>query len=124
MPQLFIYLFQIYGNLQEDDQPSKLNFNLANNKFWRPFFNKGYVNPGLGSVQTDNPTYLPTDPQYAIDLQDTYVATNRSYLLFLLSVTQDSLCLGLAILSYIFVGVCVCLILCALPNGTVTHRFT
>ena len=40
---------------------------------WRPFFNKGYVNPGLGSIQVDAPVYLPIDMQYALNLQDKYV---------------------------------------------------
>lgn len=60
----------IYGNIQSEEHPSKLIFNTANIKCWKPFFSKAYPNPGLASIQSDRLNYIPVDAQFAINLED------------------------------------------------------
>lgn len=56
-----------------DELPSKMSYNIANAKLWKPFFTKSFLYPGLASVQENEPKYLPIDNQYAINLEDKYV---------------------------------------------------
>ena len=60
----------MYGNIQKFEEPSKMNFNVANTKDWKPFFNKSYPNPGLASIQVDNLMYMPIDAGYVVNLQE------------------------------------------------------
>ncbi|XP_065666713.1 coiled-coil and C2 domain-containing protein 2A isoform X3 [Hydra vulgaris] len=60
----------IFANIQNEEHPSKLNFEITNQKYWRPFFSKTFPYPGLGSVQEEMLVYHPIDQQYTLDLSD------------------------------------------------------
>ncbi|XP_074640810.1 coiled-coil and C2 domain-containing protein 2A-like isoform X2 [Tubulanus polymorphus] len=60
----------IWANIQENDQPARISFNLTNGKEWKTFFTKTFRNPGLSSVQPDTLDYYPTEQKYVLDLQD------------------------------------------------------
>jgi len=71
----------VYANIQADELPAKISFNIANTKQWKAFFSKAYPYPGLASIQTDQPNYFPIDTQYAINLQDKLERTLRDKLM-------------------------------------------
>ncbi len=43
----------VWGNIQPNDTPSRMAFNFAQLKFWRPFFTPAFPHPGLSTVQGD-----------------------------------------------------------------------
>uniref|UniRef100_A0A915L4D6 C2 domain-containing protein n=1 Tax=Romanomermis culicivorax TaxID=13658 RepID=A0A915L4D6_ROMCU len=47
--------FLIWLNIQANDRPSGMSFEVEREDFWRPLFKKGFANPGLSSLQ---PTFL------------------------------------------------------------------
>lgn len=49
--QLVKVAVQIWANIQPHDKPSQMTFDLANTSHWKPFFHKGFHNPGLPSIQ-------------------------------------------------------------------------
>lgn len=44
-------MFQIWANIQPNDQPARISFDLGNTSLWKPFFHKGFSHPGFSSVQ-------------------------------------------------------------------------
>uniref|UniRef100_X1Z7B6 C2 domain-containing protein n=1 Tax=Capitella teleta TaxID=283909 RepID=X1Z7B6_CAPTE len=60
----------IWANIQPNDQPSRITFDLSNTSNWRPFFHKGCPNPGLSSVQPENLIYFTTEKSSVIDIQE------------------------------------------------------
>ena len=51
--QLVKVAVQIWANIQPHDKPSQMTFDLANTSHWKPFFHKGFHNPGLPSIQVN-----------------------------------------------------------------------
>ncbi|XP_013408980.1 coiled-coil and C2 domain-containing protein 2A-like isoform X3 [Lingula anatina] len=67
----------IWANVQPNDQPSRIDYDVHNTSSWRPFFNNSFPNPGLASIQPENLLYFPTDKNYVVDLQDKIERTVR-----------------------------------------------
>ncbi|CAH1773716.1 unnamed protein product [Owenia fusiformis] len=59
----------VWANIQVNDQPSRMNFNLKDDTSWKPFFDKSFPNPGLSSVQPEALIYVPTRSQNVMDIQ-------------------------------------------------------
>ncbi|XP_062506752.1 coiled-coil and C2 domain-containing protein 2A-like [Corticium candelabrum] len=60
----------IWANIQKQDEPALVTFNLVATSCWKPFFTKKYPNPGLGTVQKETIQYKSPDAQFAVTLQD------------------------------------------------------
>ena len=48
---LDVLVCQIYANIQPNDSPSRIAFDLRNTKHWKPFFDSSFPNMGISSVQ-------------------------------------------------------------------------
>ncbi len=55
-------LYQIWANIQEQDLPSRMQFDVSNTKHWRPFFNNSFKreNSNWMSVQPNDLHYEVT----------------------------------------------------------------
>ncbi|XP_002731758.1 coiled-coil and C2 domain-containing protein 2A-like, partial [Saccoglossus kowalevskii] len=60
----------IWANIQPNDEPYRVDFDVSKSSMWRPLFSKGYSNPNLTSVQVDELRYYPTDKGYVAELTD------------------------------------------------------
>ena len=60
----------IWANIQANEQPCCMSFDLSNTSDWKPFFNKSFPNPGITSVQPENLIFVETEKNYVLDLQD------------------------------------------------------
>lgn len=59
----------IWANTQPFDSPSRMSWDLQRHKFWRPFFDKRFPNPGLSSVQVGILHYTRTEEEKVQELQ-------------------------------------------------------
>lgn len=46
-----IFSPKIWANVQANDEPFRLSYDLTKPKLWQPFFSKSYPRPALSSVQ-------------------------------------------------------------------------
>ncbi|XP_077980820.1 coiled-coil and C2 domain-containing protein 2A-like [Glandiceps talaboti] len=60
----------IWANIQPQDEPYRIEFDVTKTNMWRPLFTKSYPNPNLTSVQVDELRYYQTDRHYVSDLTD------------------------------------------------------
>ncbi|XP_022245376.1 coiled-coil and C2 domain-containing protein 2A-like isoform X2 [Limulus polyphemus] len=60
----------IWANIQKDDHPSRISFEINQARDWQPFFTRRFPNPGLSSVQPEVLVYTPTDPRFVRQLQE------------------------------------------------------
>ncbi|XP_078534578.1 coiled-coil and C2 domain-containing protein 2A [Lissotriton helveticus] len=60
----------IWFNIQQYDSPMSIKFDVSNSKLWKPFFSRGFPNPGLSSVQPEELIYQRSDKTAAGELQD------------------------------------------------------
>lgn len=44
-------VLQIWANIQQYEEPSRITFDFSNTKNWKPFFSRSYPSPCLSSVQ-------------------------------------------------------------------------
>ncbi|XP_014666562.1 PREDICTED: coiled-coil and C2 domain-containing protein 2A-like [Priapulus caudatus] len=47
----------IWANMQKNEQPSRMSFNLTKVSDWKPLFSKSYLRPALTSVQPESLVY-------------------------------------------------------------------
>ncbi|XP_076317683.1 coiled-coil and C2 domain-containing protein 2A-like isoform X2 [Tachypleus tridentatus] len=59
----------IWANVQKDDHPSRISFEISQARYWQPFFTHRFPNLGLNSVQPEVLVYTPTDPRFVRQLQ-------------------------------------------------------
>ncbi|EDO29032.1 predicted protein [Nematostella vectensis] len=60
----------IWANVQQFEEPFRLDFDLTKPKLWLPFFSQKYPRPALSSVQKENLFYRPVDREYVARTQD------------------------------------------------------
>ncbi|XP_033097939.1 coiled-coil and C2 domain-containing protein 2A-like isoform X1 [Anneissia japonica] len=60
----------IWANIQPSDAPNMMDFDTSKSTCWKPFFHRGFSNPGLSSVQPNELVYQETSPQNVLRLQD------------------------------------------------------
>ncbi|PVD23406.1 hypothetical protein C0Q70_16675 [Pomacea canaliculata] len=60
----------IWANISRYEKPAQIDFNINNTTYWRPFFDRSYQNPRLGTIQPEALIYHPYDKGYILDLQE------------------------------------------------------
>lgn len=60
----------VWANIQLHEKPSQLSFDLSKTSNWKPFFHKGFLNPGLPSIQPDSLVYMETNETETMRLQE------------------------------------------------------
>ncbi|XP_070555815.1 coiled-coil and C2 domain-containing protein 2A-like isoform X3 [Ptychodera flava] len=60
----------IWANIQLNEEPYRIDFDVTKSNMWRPLFTKTFSNPNLTSVQVDELRYYQTDKGYVSDLTD------------------------------------------------------
>ncbi|KAJ4460020.1 putative protein CC2D2B [Paratrimastix pyriformis] len=64
----------IWANVQPDESPARLAYDLENPRLWRPFFDASFPRPpDLESVQVAALAYQPTPPKYVADIEEAAV---------------------------------------------------
>uniref|UniRef100_A0A8C6VFN3 Coiled-coil and C2 domain containing 2A n=1 Tax=Naja naja TaxID=35670 RepID=A0A8C6VFN3_NAJNA len=60
----------VWFNIQQDDSPPRINFDVNKTKFWKPFFSRSLPFSGLSSVQPEELFYQNADKSVALHLQN------------------------------------------------------
>ncbi|GFT89046.1 coiled-coil and C2 domain-containing protein 2A [Nephila pilipes] len=60
----------VWANIQKNNHPSRINFDVSKSGDWKPFFSRSFPNPGLRSIQPSSLTYNSTDSEYVQELQE------------------------------------------------------
>ncbi|XP_015783805.2 coiled-coil and C2 domain-containing protein 2A-like [Tetranychus urticae] len=60
----------VYANIQKQDHPNRLNYDVTKASCWKPLFNRKFPNPGLTSIQPEMIDYEPIDEEYIKQLQN------------------------------------------------------
>ncbi|KAF8782528.1 Coiled-coil and C2 domain-containing protein 2A [Argiope bruennichi] len=60
----------VWANIQKNNHPSRINFDVTKTGDWKPFFSRSFPNPGLRSIQPSSLTYSATDSDYVQKLQE------------------------------------------------------
>ncbi|KFM58390.1 Coiled-coil and C2 domain-containing protein 2A, partial [Stegodyphus mimosarum] len=60
----------VWANIQKNNHPSRINFDLNKSGEWKPFFSRSFPNLGLRSIQPTALNYNSTDPDYVKNLEE------------------------------------------------------
>uniref|UniRef100_A0A670Y7I6 Coiled-coil and C2 domain containing 2A n=1 Tax=Pseudonaja textilis TaxID=8673 RepID=A0A670Y7I6_PSETE len=60
----------VWFNIQQDDSPPRINFDVNKTKYWKPFFSRSLPFSGLSSVQPEELFYQNADKSVALHLQN------------------------------------------------------
>ncbi|GIY77848.1 coiled-coil and C2 domain-containing protein 2A [Caerostris extrusa] len=60
----------VWANIQKNNHPSRINFDVSKSGDWKPFFSRSFPNPGLRSIQPSFLTYNASDAGYVQKLQE------------------------------------------------------
>ncbi|XP_042898083.1 coiled-coil and C2 domain-containing protein 2A [Parasteatoda tepidariorum] len=60
----------VWANIQKNNHPSRINFDVNKTSDWKPFFSRSFPNPGLRSIQPTALAYTPADIEASQILQD------------------------------------------------------
>ncbi|GIY46724.1 coiled-coil and C2 domain-containing protein 2A [Caerostris darwini] len=60
----------VWANIQKNNHPSRINFDVSKSGDWKPFFSRSFPNPGLRSIQPSFLTYNASDSDYVQKLQE------------------------------------------------------
>lgn len=59
----------VYVNVQKEDQPNQISFNILKMNCWKPLFNLGKLKVNLNSIQPTKFEYEPVNEHYASNLE-------------------------------------------------------